>query len=370
MRNFLGAAWHKTQMLPDHTKTSSLKFLRKLKVGSRRICPRSLVRRKNLILGALSRLDDFLMNPLIQGHSGTAPETSRNAFSTSQVTNEDDSHSDPHPEVGIFNNQTTQNSGPEDGHDFVTRVQKECLCGHDMVTGVQKESLCGQDMVTRSRERHDMVTGASTSSGKQKRNRSTSQTQFRSENTLAAVEAAQILFAVQQLANNNISANFHNNINRISKLPKSLTTTMPTFDWKSWKFELFEDLFQTSLKTHNQLTEDDRINYFNSLMRGSALQTYKNINGLIRENFGKILGVFRRKYVKPQPMETAEHKFQKIVFNPANQKLVDFFEELEQLARDAFGTAAHAIIGQFIYAKKTPDLKKSKKSDPFADWHV
>ena len=28
-------------------------------------------RTENRILGALSRLDDFLMNPLIQGHSGT-----------------------------------------------------------------------------------------------------------------------------------------------------------------------------------------------------------------------------------------------------------------------------------------------------------
>ena len=38
-------------------------------------------RTKNRILGALARLDDFLMNPLIQGHSGTTPETSRNVFS-------------------------------------------------------------------------------------------------------------------------------------------------------------------------------------------------------------------------------------------------------------------------------------------------
>ena len=29
-------------------------------------------RTENRILGALSRLDDFIMNPLIQGHSGTA----------------------------------------------------------------------------------------------------------------------------------------------------------------------------------------------------------------------------------------------------------------------------------------------------------
>ena len=130
---------------------------------------------------------------------------------------------------------------------------------------------------------------------------------------------------------------------------------MPTFDGKSGKFELFEDIFQTSLKIHNQLTEDDRINYFLSLMRGDALQTFENISGPTGENLGEI----RRKYVKPQSMATAKHKFQKIVFNPANQKLVDFLDELQKLAKDAFGIAAHAIIEQFIYAKMPPHLKKS-----------
>ena len=72
---------------------------------------------KNPILGALARLDDFLMNPLLQGHSGTAPEASRNALSTNQGTNEDDSQKDPHPAAGFFHSQMMQNSGPEDGHD-------------------------------------------------------------------------------------------------------------------------------------------------------------------------------------------------------------------------------------------------------------
>ena len=69
--------------------------------------PKEFSRTENRILGALTRLDDFLMNPLIRGHSGTTPETSRNAFSTNQGTNEDDSQSDPHPEAGIFGNQMT-----------------------------------------------------------------------------------------------------------------------------------------------------------------------------------------------------------------------------------------------------------------------
>ena len=79
-------------------------------------------RTENRILGALARLDDCLMNPLIQGRSGNAPEMSWNAFSTGQGTNEDDSQSNFHSEVGTFNNQVTQNSGPEDGHDMVTGV--------------------------------------------------------------------------------------------------------------------------------------------------------------------------------------------------------------------------------------------------------
>ena len=65
-------------------------------------------RRENSILGALARLDDSLTNPLIQGHSGTTREKSRNVFTINQRTNEDDSQSNLHPGAGLFNNQTTQ----------------------------------------------------------------------------------------------------------------------------------------------------------------------------------------------------------------------------------------------------------------------
>ena len=74
-------------------------------------------RTENRILGALARLDDFLMNPLLPEHSGTTPEPSRNALNTSQGTNEDDSQTDPRPEAGLFHGQMAQNSGTEDDHD-------------------------------------------------------------------------------------------------------------------------------------------------------------------------------------------------------------------------------------------------------------
>ena len=81
-------------------------------------------RTESRILGALSKLDEFLLNSYIRVHSRTVPGTFRNRNVGNQGTNEDDSQSDPHPEAGIFRSQTTQISGPEFGHDMVTWVQK------------------------------------------------------------------------------------------------------------------------------------------------------------------------------------------------------------------------------------------------------
>ena len=74
-------------------------------------------RTESRILGALFKLDKFLLNRQIRTHSGTVPGTFRNTNVENQGTNEYDSQSDPHPEAGLFRNQTTQNSGPEVGPD-------------------------------------------------------------------------------------------------------------------------------------------------------------------------------------------------------------------------------------------------------------
>ena len=300
------------------------------------------------ILGALSKLDEFLLNPQVRTCS-VIQGTSRNANSEIRELHGDRSSNDPYPEGGYFPHHSGQLKSSE--ADMATETYPH------MLTGATEEICHKPHMMTATQEEIPYCS-PTTSSGKQKKAHSTSQPQFRSENTPATIEADQILLALQQLATNSNSASFNNNINRISKLPKSLTTTMPTFDGKSEKFEMFEDLFQTSLKIHNQLTEEDKVNYFHSLMRGDALQTFKNITSPNRENLGEILTVFRRKYVKPQSMATAKHKFQRLVFNPANQELNDFLDELQKLAKDAFGVAAQAIIEHFIYAKMPPHLKK------------
>ena len=212
-------------------------------------------RTESRLLGALSKLDEFLLNQQTQTHSGTVPGTFRNTNVENQGTNEDDSQSDPHPEGGLFRSQTSQNSGPEvgpymvtgvteqtrngpymvtgatDRHDMLTGVTKEVRNGHDMVTGGPEE-ICQYSHMTTETQEEIPYCSPSISSGKQKKAHSTSQPQFHSENTSATIEADKILLALHQLATNSNSANINNNITRVSKLPKSLTTTMPTFDGK------------------------------------------------------------------------------------------------------------------------------------------
>ena len=240
------------------------------------------------------------MNPQVRTCSVAVPGTSRSGNQENQGTNEDRPSDDPGPEVEF----SSPHSGAETDPHMVTGATGETRHDPHMVTGATSEIRQHPHMTMETQEEIPYCS-TSTSSGKQKKARSTSQPQFCSENTPATLEADQILLALQQLATNSNSANFNNSISRILKLPKSLTTTMPTFDGKSEKFELFEDLFQTSLKIHNQLTEEDKINYFQSLMRGDALQTFKNITSPNRENLAEILTVFRRKNVKPQSMAMA-----------------------------------------------------------------
>ena len=56
-------------------------------------------RTESRILGALSKLDEFLLNPQIRTFSGTVPGTFRNADVENQEPSGYRSQNDPHPEV-------------------------------------------------------------------------------------------------------------------------------------------------------------------------------------------------------------------------------------------------------------------------------
>ena len=195
-------------------------------------------RMESRILGALSTFDEFLLNPQVGTCSVAVPRASRSCNSAYREPNGDRSPNVLCPEVMVssLHSGNLNSSEMEEYPHIVTGVTEEIRNPPNMVTGVQEETpYCYPG----------------TSSERQKKASSTSPPQFRSENKPATFEGDQTRLALQQLATNSISATLNNNKNKNSKLPKSLTTTMPTNDGKSDKLGLFEDFFQKSLKMHN-----------------------------------------------------------------------------------------------------------------------
>ena len=65
------------------------------------------------ILGALSKLDELLLNPKVRTCSVAVPGTSRNSNSENRETTGDRSSDDPYPEVGFFSHHSGQLDNPE-----------------------------------------------------------------------------------------------------------------------------------------------------------------------------------------------------------------------------------------------------------------
>ena len=65
------------------------------------------------ILGALSKLDEFLLNPQVRTCSVAVQGTSGNAKSENRETHGDRSSTDPYPEVGYFPHHSGQLNSPE-----------------------------------------------------------------------------------------------------------------------------------------------------------------------------------------------------------------------------------------------------------------
>ena len=123
-------------------------------------------RTESRILGALCRLDEFLLSPRVRIFSRTVPRTFQNNVSENRELTGDHSQNDPYPEVEFSSRQTSNSvdSDQEETSHMVTRIQEEIF-----------------------------HISPGTSSGKQKKARSRIQPYFRSEKTPATIEADEIL---------------------------------------------------------------------------------------------------------------------------------------------------------------------------------
>ena len=141
-------------------------------------------------------------------------------------------------------------------------------------------------------------------------------------------------------------------------MPKALTASLPTFDGKSEKFELFEDLFRNNIKMYPHLTEIQKINYFHSLLRGDALQAFCNNEDSKKDSLGEIMTIFERRFGDSLSMAKARCEWDALKFDPSTQKLHEFLDVLQKTAKEAFGSEAQQFIDKAIYAKMPDHVKK------------
>ena len=141
-------------------------------------------------------------------------------------------------------------------------------------------------------------------------------------------------------------------------MPKALTASLPTFDGKSEKFELFEDLFRNNIKMYPHLTEIQKNNYFHSLLRGDALQAFRNIEDSKKDSLNEIMAVFKRRFGDYLSMAKARCEWDALKFDPSTQKLHEFLDVLQKTAKEAFGSQAQQFIDKAIYAKMPDHVQK------------
>ena len=141
-------------------------------------------------------------------------------------------------------------------------------------------------------------------------------------------------------------------------MPKTLTASLPTFDGKTEKFELFEDLFRNNIKMYPHLTEIQKINYFHSLLRGAALQAFCNIEDSKKDSLDEIMTIFKRRFGDYLSMAKARCEWDAHKLDPLTQKLHKVLNVLQKTAKEAFGSKAQQFIDMAIFAKMPDHVKK------------
>ena len=99
----------------------------------------------------------------------------------------------------------------------------------------------------------------------------------------------------------------------------------------------------TSLKVYPNISEEDQIHYFHSLLRDEALQTNRNMIDTNRASLEDIIATFRRRNVRPQSIATTRFKWEQLYFDPSRQTFEDFLEQHQKLAQEAYCEDAPSI---------------------------
>ena len=127
---------------------------------------------------------------------------------------------------------------------------------------------------------------------------------------------------------------------------------MPLFHGNREKLNEFEHLLSNHLHLHlNNITEEQKLNYFQSLLRDEAIEFWQ-ILGITTETTLKcVLDAFREEYAKDDLKEVSKFTFDQMRFHPTVDSFTNLLSNFKKTAKQAFGDKTNEIAETFLFPK-------------------
>ena len=159
-------------------------------------------------------------------------------------------------------------------------------------------------------------------------------------------------------------------LNAIQDLPRKLQKTnakllqthVPNFRGTKDKYNDFEHLLLNHFRPiANKLTEEDKIHFFQSLLRDEAIDFWQTITISSTTTIQDVLQFFRKDFAKEDMREVARYKWNEAKYDPTTQTFRDSLKDrqiFKKIAKQAYGDEADKCIKMVLFEKLPVEIQQ------------
>ena len=156
-------------------------------------------------------------------------------------------------------------------------------------------------------------------------------------------------------------------LNAIQDLPRKLQKTntellqthVPNFRGTKDKYNEIEHLLLNHFRPiANKITGEDKIHFFQSLLRDEAIDFWQTITISSTTTLQDVPKVFRKEFAKEDMREDARYKWNEDNYDPTTQAFGDFLRDLKKIAKQAYGDEADKCIKIFLFGKLPVEIQQ------------
>ena len=98
----------------------------------------------------------------------------------------------------------------------------------------------------------------------------------------------------------------------------------------------------------NKLTEEQKLNYFQSLLRDEAIEFWQTLKITTETTLQDVLQAFNKEYAKEDLEEVSKYKLDQMRYDPTKESFADFLSRYKKLAIQAYGDEANDIASTIV----------------------